>query len=115
MLVALRPTSITLHRHAPDDSSARNVWPATVSGLAPLGDRVRVTADGEFTATTDVTAAAVAELGLAPGEQVWLSAKATDLTVYPAPLTSGTLDGCPPSPSATGPAPNAPPGSSARN
>jgi molybdate transport system ATP-binding protein len=85
VLVALRPTSITLHRHAPDDSSARNAWPATVSGLAPLGDRVRVTAEGEFTATTDVTAAAVAELGLAPGEQVWLSAKATDLTVYPAP------------------------------
>ena len=51
----------------------------------PQARRVRVTADGEFTATTDVTAAAVAELGLAPGEQIWLSAKATDLTVYPAP------------------------------
>jgi molybdate transport system ATP-binding protein len=84
VLVALRPTSITLHRHAPDDSSARNAWPARLSGLAPLGDRVRVTAQGEFAATVDVTAAAVAELALAPGEQVWLSAKATDLTVYPA-------------------------------
>jgi molybdate transport system ATP-binding protein len=85
VLVALRPSSITLHRHAPHDSSARNGWPATVTGLAPLGDRIRVTASGEFSTTVDVTAAAVAELGLAPGEQVWLSAKATDLTVYPAP------------------------------
>jgi molybdate transport system ATP-binding protein len=33
----------------------------------------------------DVTAAAVAELRLAPGVDVWLSAKATDVTAYPAP------------------------------
>jgi molybdate transport system ATP-binding protein len=85
VLVALRPASITLHRHRPEDSSARNAWPAAVAGLAPLGDRIRLTARGEFAATVDVTAAAVAELGLAPGEQIWLAAKATDLTVYPAP------------------------------
>jgi molybdate transport system ATP-binding protein len=85
VLVVLRPSSITLHRHEPDDTSARNAWPATVRGLAPLGDRIRLTTQGELAATVDITAAAVAELGLAPGEQVWLSAKATDLTVYPAP------------------------------
>ena len=85
VLVALRPSSITLHRHRPEDSSARNAWPASVAGLAPIGDRIRLTAHGAFAATVDVTAAAVAELGLAPGEEIWLSAKATDLTVYPAP------------------------------
>jgi molybdate transport system ATP-binding protein len=36
-------------------------------------------------ATVDVTAAAVAELDLAPGRRVWLSAKATDVSAYPAP------------------------------
>jgi molybdate transport system ATP-binding protein len=31
----------------------------------------------------DVTPAAVAELSLRPGSEVWLTAKATDLEVYP--------------------------------
>ena len=31
----------------------------------------------------DVTPAAVADLGLAPGVGVWLSTKATELEVYP--------------------------------
>jgi molybdate transport system ATP-binding protein len=85
VLAALRPSAITVHTEAPGGSSARNVWPVTVASLAPLGDRVRVGTAGPPDATVDVTAAAVAELGLAPGRQVWLSAKATDVTVYPAP------------------------------
>jgi molybdate transport system ATP-binding protein len=85
VLAAVRPSAITVHTEAPHGSSARNVWPARVSALAPLGDRVRLTATGEPDATVDVTAAAVAELGLAPGRPVWLSAKATDVTAYPAP------------------------------
>jgi molybdate transport system ATP-binding protein len=94
VLVAVRPSAITVHTEQPHGSSARNAWPARVAGLAPLGDRVRVTAEGAPGATVDVTAAAVAELGLAPGRPVWLSAKATDVTAYPAP--SGTLDRCRP-------------------
>ncbi|HVU91051.1 MAG TPA: TOBE-like domain-containing protein, partial [Jatrophihabitans sp.] len=69
----------------PHGSSARNAWPARVTGLAPLGDRVRVSVDGAPPATVDVTAAAVAELALAPGTAIWLSAKATDVSAYPAP------------------------------
>ncbi len=86
VLAALRPSSITLHTELPTGSSARNVWTGTVAGLAPLGDRIRVTVRGEPDATVDVTAAAVAELDLAPGREVWLSAKATDVTVYRAPV-----------------------------
>ena len=85
VLAALRPSAITVHTAPPEHSSARNVWPATVRTLAPLGDRVRVGTGGEREATIDVTAAAVAELGLAPGVPVWLAAKATDVTAYPAP------------------------------
>ena len=85
VLAALRPSAITVHTEVPHGSSARNVWAARVMSLAPLGDRVRVTTEGDLSATVDVTAAAVAELHLAPGRQVWLSAKATDVTAYPAP------------------------------
>jgi molybdate transport system ATP-binding protein len=85
VLAALRPSAITVHTSAPHGASARNVWPATVTGLAPLGDRVRLSTGGALAATVDVTAAAVAELDLAPGRAVWLSAKATDVTAYPAP------------------------------
>ena len=84
VLVALRPSAFTVHTSAPPASSARNIWPARVVSLAPLGDRIRVTAAGEQTATVDVTASAVAELGLAPGSGVWLAAKATDVSAYPA-------------------------------
>ena len=85
VLVAVRPSAITVHVDEPHGSSARNSWPGRVATLAPLGDRVRVSVTGAPPATIDVTAAAVAELGLVPGRPVWLSAKATDVAAYPAP------------------------------
>jgi molybdate transport system ATP-binding protein len=85
VLVALRPSAVTIHTERPHGSSARNVWAGRIRGLAPLGDRVRITVEGAPGASVDVTAAAVAELGLIPSRAVWLSAKATDVTVYPAP------------------------------
>jgi molybdate transport system ATP-binding protein len=48
-----------------------------------LADRVRLDLEGKPSALVDVTPAAVAELSLRPGSQVWLTAKATDLEVYP--------------------------------
>jgi molybdate transport system ATP-binding protein len=47
-----------------------------------LADRVRVQVHGAPEALVDLTPAAVAELGVAPGGQVWLSAKATELEAY---------------------------------
>ena len=47
-----------------------------------LADRVRVQVDGRPRALVDVTPAAVAELGAAPGVPVWLSAKATEVEAY---------------------------------
>jgi molybdate transport system ATP-binding protein len=85
VLAAVRPSAITVHTSQPLGSSARNVWSASIASLAPLGDRIRVSTTGDLDATVDVTAAAVAELELAPGRRVWLSAKATDVSAYPAP------------------------------
>ena len=85
VLVALRPSAITVHLARPEGASHRNAWPATVDRMEVLGDRVRLHAIGEPGALVDVTPASVADLALAPGVPVWLSAKATEATAYPAP------------------------------
>ena len=82
VLVALRPSSVVVSSHRPQASSARNAWPARVAGLTLLADRVRLDLAGQPSALVDVTPAAVAELSLSPGSQVWLTVKATDLEVY---------------------------------
>ncbi|WP_298455162.1 ABC transporter ATP-binding protein [uncultured Cellulomonas sp.] len=90
VLVALRPSAIVVSPHRPDASSARNTWPATVAGLTMLADRVRLDLVGAPSALVDVTPAAVAELGIVAGGQVWLSAKATEIEVYqPSAPTAG--------------------------
>jgi molybdate transport system ATP-binding protein len=88
VLVAIRPSAFTLHTERPAPSSARNVWHGRVATLAPLADRIRVTVDCPQTVLVDVTAAAIAELAVLPGAEVWLTAKATDVTVYPGPVAT---------------------------
>ena len=85
VLVALRPNAIAVHTAAPEHFSPRNVWPGTIVGLELLADRVRAQVAGAPDALVDLTPDAVADLGLAEGTPVWLSTKATDLTVYPDP------------------------------
>ena len=82
VLAAVRPSAIVVSSRRPDSGSARNTWPAKVTALTLLADRVRLDLDGQPPALVDVTPAAVAELSLSPGSQVWLSVKATDLEVY---------------------------------
>ena len=88
MLVVLAPAAIALHLARPGPGSPRNVWTGTVSGVELLTDRVRVAVagrPGQPGALVDVTPAAVAELGLGAGQQIWLSAKATEVIAYPNP------------------------------
>jgi molybdate transport system ATP-binding protein len=82
VLVAVRPSAVVVSSEPPRPSSARNTWPAKVTGLTMLADRVRLDLAGQPSALVDVTPAAVAELSLRSGSQVWLTAKATDLEVY---------------------------------
>jgi molybdate transport system ATP-binding protein len=79
--VAVRPSSIALHRHEPG-GSPRNTWTGTVTDLQPDGHRVRVTVDGDVPVVAEVTTTAVADLDLRPGTVVWASVKATDLDAY---------------------------------
>jgi molybdate transport system ATP-binding protein len=83
LLLALRPSALTVHTEHPHHLSTRNIWPATVTGLELLHDRVRLQATGAPSALVDVTPTAVAELDLRPGSQIWLAVKATDITAYP--------------------------------
>jgi molybdate transport system ATP-binding protein len=85
VLVAVRPSAITVFTSRPDAGSARNLWAGRITGLAPLADRIRLTVSAAPPARVDVTPTAVADLDLAPGRDVWLAAKATDLTAYPEP------------------------------
>jgi molybdate transport system ATP-binding protein len=83
VLVAVRPSAIVVSNQHPQPSSARNNWPARITGLTLLADRVRLDLEGQPSALADITPAAVAELSLSPGSQVWLTVKATELEVYP--------------------------------
>jgi molybdate transport system ATP-binding protein len=80
---AFPPAAVAVYRSRPD-GSPRNVWEATVSGLVPHGDGVRLELSGGIPASADVTPAAVADLALAPGVLVWVSVKASEIDVYPA-------------------------------
>jgi molybdate transport system ATP-binding protein len=82
--LALRPSAVALHRQRPDRGSPRNLWPGRITGLETIGDRIRVAVAGEPDVLADLTPDAVADLDLAPGTEVWISVKASELTVYPA-------------------------------
>lgn len=81
VVVVVHPRAVALHRHRPE-GSARNVWPATVEALELAGAAVRVRLGGGGPdLVAEVTEAAVGELGLSPGLEVWASVKATEVQV----------------------------------
>jgi molybdate transport system ATP-binding protein len=79
----VHPRAVTLHRVRPS-TSARNVWQGEADSLDLEGDRVRVRVTGSIPIVAEVTPAAVADLGLGTGGEVWVSVKATEISVYPA-------------------------------
>ncbi len=81
--VVFRPTSVTLYGQRPE-SSHRNAWPATITGVQRHGDNLRVLLAGPITAVADVAPAAAARLDLTPGQRVWAAVEATDCRTYPA-------------------------------
>lgn len=81
--LALRPSEIAVYREKPTAGSPRNTWPGQITGIEALGDRIRIAVDGSPPALADLTADAVADLDLAAGTDVWLTAKAASITAYP--------------------------------
>ena len=83
VFVAFHPRTVALHRRRPE-GTPRNVWRGSVAGLERIGERVRVAVQGTPPVVAEVTPAAVAELRLGDGGEVWATVKATEVDAYPA-------------------------------
>ena len=79
-LAAFPPSSVSVFL-APPVGSPRNCFKVKVSELEPQGGHIRVRASG---LAADVSTAAIAELGLEPGAEVFFVVKAAEVVLYPA-------------------------------
>ena len=83
VFAVIHPRAVALHRARPE-GSPRNVWSGHVNGVELYGDRARVRVEGRLHLVAEVTPAALAELRLGDGGEVWMSFKATEVAVYAA-------------------------------
>lgn len=80
VVITIRPQAISLHRHKPE-GSARNSWQTTVRRVESHGEIVRVATGGPLELTAEVTTSGASDVGVAVGETVWASIKATEIDV----------------------------------
>jgi len=76
------PSAVVVHSARPGTGSPRNVWAARVAGIEQHAAIVRIrclTELGGHTVLADITPAAMGELRLRPGDEVWLSVKAVEV------------------------------------
>jgi molybdate transport system ATP-binding protein len=83
VFAVIHPRSISLHLARPE-GTPRNVWKGRAEDIDLQGERVRVRVKGPVPLVAEVTRAAVRELGLEPGAEVWMAVKATEVSVFPA-------------------------------
>jgi molybdate transport system ATP-binding protein len=83
VLAVVHPHGVALHRRPPE-GSPRNVWSGRAVSIERAGDRVRVQVTGALSIVAEITAAALTELELIEGSEVWVSVKATEVAVFPA-------------------------------
>jgi len=83
VFAVVHPRAVTLHRERPE-GSARNTWRGHIATVEPVGDRYRIHVDAAPPVVAEVTTTAVRDLGLAEAAAVWITAKATEIDVYPA-------------------------------
>jgi len=83
VFAVVHPRAIAVHRARPE-GSARNTWPGRVTAVEPVGDRFRLQIDADVPVVAEVTAAAVHDIGLTDGAEIWVAIKATEIDVYPA-------------------------------
>lgn len=83
VLAVAHPRAVALHRRRPE-GTPRNMWSGRVRSVDHEGGRARVRIGGPIPVLSEITAAAATELGLAPGADVWVSLKASEVAVHPA-------------------------------
>ncbi|RKT83746.1 molybdate transport system ATP-binding protein [Saccharopolyspora antimicrobica] len=77
------PAAVAVHREPPG-GSPRNALRVRLAGLEPRGDVVRVRGVvRDCSLAADITPAAVADLRLSPGDEVWLAVKAAEVAIHP--------------------------------
>jgi molybdate transport system ATP-binding protein len=82
-LIVIHPRAVALHPDRPH-GSPRNTWRATVDALDIDDDQVRVHLDGPIPIVAQITAAALADLDLTEGSELWVAVKATEIEHWPA-------------------------------
>jgi molybdate transport system ATP-binding protein len=83
VLTVIQPHAVALYLSAPE-GSPRNVWEVTVADVDRQADRIRVRLTGVMPIVAEITPAALDDLALQPGDRVWATVKATEVTAYPA-------------------------------
>jgi len=80
VLAAIHPRAIVINRHQPD-GSPRNTWEAVVIRIEHYGDRVRLQTGDPLPLTAEITPDALSDLQIEEGSHVWISIKATEISV----------------------------------
>jgi molybdate transport system ATP-binding protein len=81
-LAVIAPAAVSVSRQQPPGNET-NVWPGQISAVDLMGDRVRVRTEGKPAITAEVPPAAVDELKLDDGGELWASVSPAAITVYP--------------------------------
>ncbi|MXY76999.1 MAG: ATP-binding cassette domain-containing protein [Acidimicrobiia bacterium] len=80
VIATIHPRAISIHLDRPG-GSPRNSWPTRIERIDHHADRVRVQTGPPLPVTAEITPDAQTGLNLAPGSEVWLSVKATEIQV----------------------------------
>jgi len=81
VIATIHPRAISIHLDRPG-GSPRNSWPTRIERIDHHADRVRVQTGHPLPVTAEITPDAETGLNLAPGSEVWLSVKATEIQVH---------------------------------
>ena len=82
VLAAIAPAAVSVTRQRPE-GPGENTWPGQISAVDLMGDRVRVRVEGKPAIMGEVPPAAVEELKLDDGGELWASVNPAAITVHP--------------------------------
>jgi molybdate transport system ATP-binding protein len=81
IFAVIAPAKVSVARHRPERQE-ENTWQGQISAVDLMGDRVRVRVDGTPAITAEVQPAAVDELKLDEGGEIWASVTPSDISTY---------------------------------
>jgi molybdate transport system ATP-binding protein len=83
VFAVVHPRAVALLRANPE-GTPRNVWRGSIDEIDVEGPLARIRVGTTPPIVAEVTVVAVEALRLAPGDDVWVSVKATEIVLYPA-------------------------------